>query len=209
MLEVQDASVVVDDITLLPTTSVKAARGQALIVRGRNGSGKSTLLRVVAGALKPTSGTVRINGHAPDQKHREFRRQVAAMIGLPPIATDLTVRDHVALVASTWSAEVSDAEMAAEQILSALDIAALGARFPHELSSGQTQLFGLCLVMARPFELLVLDEPEQRLDPERLTRVCDLLSQLRDDGTTLLIATHSLALAERLADQEINLDRAA
>ncbi|TQO19887.1 ABC transporter family protein [Rhodoglobus vestalii] len=209
MIEVDQVGVVAGEVTLLAPVSAAARRGEALIVRGRNGTGKSTLLRVLAGARKPSSGAVRIGGGSVAERDRGFRRRVSTMIGLPPMAVDLTVRDHVMLVATTWFDDPAAAVDLASGVLAELGLDQLGERFPHELSSGQTQLFGLALVLARPFEVLILDEPEQRLDPDHIESVIRVLGSRRDDGATLVIATHSAVLAEALADQNLQLEIAA
>lgn len=209
MIEVDGVGVVSGDVTLLAPVSVSAQRGEALIVRGSNGSGKSTLLRVLAGAWKPSSGSVRVGGVVVVARDRAFRRRVAAMIGLPPMAPDLTVRDHILLVATTWVADPHSAAQVTHSVLNELRLDGLGERFPHELSSGQTQLFGLALVLARPFEVLILDEPEQRLDPEHLETVIRILRARRNEGATLVVATHSPVLTDELADCTFRLDAAA
>lgn len=209
MIEVDEVGVTAGDVTLLAPVSVMAQRGEALIVRGSNGTGKSTLLRVLAGARKPSSGAVRIGGEAVVARDRGFRHRVAAMIGLPPMAPDLTVFDHVLLVATTWLDDPRAATERACDVVAELGLTALGQRFPHELSSGQTQLFGIALVLARPFEVLILDEPEQRLDPEHVESVIRVLRARRDDGATLVVATHSPVLADGLADRTLRLDAAA
>nr|WP_232331399.1 ATP-binding cassette domain-containing protein [Agromyces laixinhei] len=209
MIEVDEVGVIAGDATLLAPVSVTARRGEALIVRGRNGTGKSTLLRVLAGARQASSGSVRIGGAPVAARDRRFRRRVAAMVGLPPMSPDLTVSDHVLLVATTWLDDPHASTELAQGVLAELGLGALGTRFPHELSSGQTQLFGLALVLARPFEVLILDEPEQRLDPEHIGSVIDALRARRDGGATLVVATHSPVLADALADRTLRLDAAA
>jgi len=209
MIEVDDVVVTAGEVTLLPAVTMTAPRGAVLAIRGRNGSGKSTLLGVLAGARNPSQGTVRIGGAAVAPRDCDFRRRVAAMIGLPPMAPDLTVADHVLLVATTWLDDPRDAAALADRVIAELELTALGRRFPHELSSGQTQLFGLALVLARPFEVLILDEPEQRLDPEHVDSVIRVLRARRDDGATIVVATHSPALADGLADRTLWLDAAA
>lgn len=206
MIEVDDVVVRVDEVTLLPRTTVHLGAGEALAVRGRNGAGKSTLLRVLAGARTPTSGTVRIGGAPVDRRDRAFRGRVAALLGPVPTAPDLTVEDHVRLVAATWFDEPAVAGRTAADVLAALGLDGLLRRFPHELSSGQQQLLALALVLARPAEVLVLDEPEQRLDAERLGTVGAVLAERRDQGTTVVVATHSPPLAEQLADRVLDLD---
>jgi ABC-type multidrug transport system ATPase subunit len=196
-------------VTLLAPVSTRVQRGEVLVVRGKNGSGKSTLLRVLAGARSASVGSVRIGDAAVNARDRDFRRRVATMIGLPPMATDLTVRDHVLLVATTWFDDSADAKGRADGVLDELGLGLLGERFPHELSSGQTQLFGLALVLVRPFEVLILDEPEQRLDPDRVDAVVGVLSRRRENGATVVVATHSSVLAEALADCTLQLAAAA
>jgi ABC-type multidrug transport system ATPase subunit len=208
MIEVDEVGVVAGDVTLLAPISASVQRGEALIVRGRNGTGKSTLLRVLVGARKPSSGAVRIGGGGVVQRDRDFRRRVAAMIGLPPMAPDLTVFDHILLVATTWTDDSTAAADLTRDVLAELGLDALHERFPHELSSGQTQLFGLAMVLARPFEVLILDEPEQRLDQDHIESVIRVLRARRDGGATLVVATHSALLADRLADRTILLDAA-
>lgn len=209
MIELDEVGVTAGDVTLLAPVSVMAQQGEALVVRGRNGTGKSTLLRVLAGARKPSSGAVRIDGEAVVARDRGLRRRVAAMIGLPPMAPDLTVSDHVLMVATTWLDDPDAAAELARGVVAELGLSALGQRFPHELSSGQTQLFGIALVLARPFEVLILDEPGQRLDPEHVESVVRVLRARRDDGATLVVATHSPVLADGLADSTLRLDAAA
>jgi len=151
---------------------------------------------------------VRIDGAGVVERDRGFRRRVAVMIGLPPMASDLTVFDHVMLVSATWSDDTSTAAGRARDVVAELGLGSLGERFPHELSSGQTQLFGLALVLARPFEVLILDEPEQRLDPEHVDSVIRVLRALRDGGATMVVATHSQVIADELADRTLQLDAA-
>lgn len=208
MIEVDAVRVVSGDVTLLDTVSVRVDAGRALAVRGGNGSGKTTLLRVLAGMQAPSDGTARIAGFAISQRDRAYRRRVAAMIGLPPLAPDLTVLEHVRLVAVTWFAP-EEAEARTRAVLRELGLQTLHERFPHELSSGQTQLFGLALVLARPFEVLILDEPEQRLDAEHVEAVIAALRARRDAGITLVVATHHPRLAELVADETVHLERVA
>ncbi len=208
MIELDAVRVVSGDVTLLDTVTRRVDAGRALAVRGGNGAGKTTLLRVLAGMQAPSTGSVRIAGAAISQRDRAYRRRVAAMIGLPPFAPDLMVLEHVRLVAVTWFPP-AEADARARAVLGELGLQTLHERFPHELSSGQTQLFGLALVLVRPSEVLILDEPEQRLDPEHVDAVIRALRARRDAGATLVIATHHPRLAELVADESVYLERVA
>ena len=209
MIELKDVTVSVGHAVLLAPVSASISPGDALVIRGRNGTGKSTLLKVLTGITSPTSGSALIGGDLVTSRDRRMRREVAAMIGLPPMAPDLTIADHVLLVATTWFDDPKAADGLAHDIVDELELAHLAARFPHELSSGQTQLFALALVLARPFDMLILDEPEQRLDPEHVDTVIRVLSTRRDRGVTLVIATHSERLADAIADHTLWLGEAA
>jgi len=205
----EQVSKVVDVTTLLPATSLVAEPGSCVVVRGPNGAGKTTLLRLVAGLLAPTTGTVRIDGEPSDERRRSTREQVAALIGPPAAYRDLTLADHLTLVDATWG---RDAHSCVERVRATLDtfgLAALGERFPHELSSGQGQLFRLALTWFRPARLLILDEPEQRLDTDRRVMVGDLVRARRAEGTTVLMACHDPALTAAVADVVVDVgDRA-
>lgn len=205
LIEVDAVSVTTNDVLLLPHTTFRAGPGRVVALRGENGAGKTTLLRALAGRVMPTSGSIEINGHPVNERDPEFRRSVAVMIGLPPMASDLTVFDHVALVSSTWEETPGSVEAATCRVLDEFDLTALGARYPHELSSGQTQLFGLALVFVRPFEVLLLDEPEQRLDPGRVKLLARAMLARRAAGATIVAATHSSSLADRTADLAVTL----
>ncbi len=199
------AGVTLDGTALLAPTSTAVPAGGTLVVRGPNGSGKSTLLRVVAGVRAPSTGTATVDGRAPDPRRRAFRRLVAGTVEPPVPARDLTLAEHVALVATTWGTPVREARALAAQLLERIGVDALAARFPHELSSGQTQLAALAVVLARPSALLLLDEPEQRLDADRVATVAELLAERRAAGTTLVVATHSDALEVALGGPVLRL----
>lgn len=203
LVSVAEVSVTADDTLLLPPTTFQARSGQVVALRGENGSGKTTLLRVLAGRIKPTTGTIQVSGQSANERDAEFRRRVAVMIGLPPMAADLTVFDHVALVSSTWETNPGSVDAVSRRVLDEFGLTEVGTRFPHELSSGQTQLFGLALVFVRPFEVLLIDEPEQRLDLGRIELLSQAMLSRRAAGATIIAATHSNTLAACTADLTI------
>ena len=203
MIVVRNAEVREGDVTLLPVTSFGAEAGDAVAVRGANGTGKSTLLRLLTGMRSPSSGTVSIGGRDVVSRDPRLRRSVAAMIGLPPLAPDLTVRDHVLLVATTWSACGHEAERLAGEALDELGLQPLATRFPHELSSGQTQLLGRALERDRPRGLQVLDEPEQTREAPGVAMVAAAIHRAREAGAAVVVATHSDALEAGLGGRTL------
>ncbi len=129
---------------------------------------------------------------------------MAALIGPPAAYRDLTLADHLTLVDATWG---RDSHTCVERVGLALDtfgLGAMGERFPHELSSGQGQLFRLALTWFRPARLLILDEPEQRLDTERRVMVGELVRARCEGGTTVLMACHDPVLTASVADEVVD-----
>ncbi len=202
-------SKVLDVATLLAPLSLVAEPGSCVVVRGPNGSGKTTLLRLVAGLLAPTAGSVTIDGDPADERRRSTRENVAALIGPPAAYRDLTLADHLTLVDATWGREASTCAQRVQQQLDTFSLGAFGERFPHELSSGQGQLFRLALTWFRPARLLILDEPEQRLDTDRRAMVGDLVLARCAAGTTVLMACHDPALTAAVADHVVDVGGAA
>lgn len=194
----------IDTTTLLLPTDVTADPGECVVLRGPNGSGKTTLLRIVGGLLAPTTGTATIGGVAADERDPAIRAAVGALIGTPTTYRDLTLIDHLVLVDSTWGHEPATSDERGLALLDLFGIPQLHDRFPHELSSGQEQLFRLALALTRPSSVLLLDEPEQRLDTTKRTVVAGILAERVAAGTTLVMACHdpdlTAALATRVVD---------
>ncbi|UYO97335.1 ATP-binding cassette domain-containing protein [Microbacterium sp. M28] len=190
--------VTIDEQVLLPTTSATIGAGRALAIRGPNGSGKTTLLRVLSGLATPSTGEVHWEGEPLRIRRADHRAAVAAMIGMPPLARDLTLLEQLRFVRATWGDSAADGERAALDGLAELEISPLAARYPTELSSGQLQLFSLALTFARPCRVLLLDEPEQRLDAHRRGLVADALRRRIAAGGAVGLATHSGKLARAI-----------
>jgi len=197
----------VDDMPLLAPVSVSVAPARCLVLRGENGSGKTTLMRLLCGTTEPTTGRVTLSGRTVDERDPTCRRAVAALISAPTAYRDLTLIDHLVLVDATWGRGEGADERALE-LLALLEIDHLDDRFPHELSSGQQQLFHLALVLGRPAEVLLLDEPEQRLDTHKRALLGHLLVGRKQQGTALVVACHDPELTEAIADQVVDIEPA-
>lgn len=187
------------DVEMLAPTSLTIRPGENIAILGENGCGKTTFLRVVTGNLQPTSGTITLDDAAVDERDARTRRVIAPLIG--PLAgyRDLTVADHLILIDQTWGGDRDGAGDRIAQVLNRLDIMRFGNRFPSELSSGQRQLVELAMVLLRPSALLVLDEPEQRLDESRRGLLAEVLRERVDQGGSVLWVCHDRALAEQSA----------
>lgn len=202
-VEVNTVSWVVDGTAILAETSFSVAEGSAAALVGPNGSGKTTLLRMVCGRLSPSSGSVTVFGREPDDRDASFRADLSELLGAPGYYGDLTLGDHLDFLGRLWNVSDTHAEL---ERLGALHLA---TRYIDEMSSGQRQLAFLALALTRPSRLLVLDEPEQRLDTSYREALGEILAARRDEGTSILIATHDDALRGRIADRVVELEEGA
>lgn len=177
---------------------LRARRCVALL--GANGSGKSTLLRIASGRDLPTSGTVRLGGSPLTEEDVRIRTQIGVVADTVGHYPDLTIAEHLHLVAVAHGAG-DDADELVEQALADCRLADHTDALPGSLSSGQTQAMMLAAVLVRPRRLLILDEPEQRLDPAARDWLAGVLQAEKKSGTALLIATHHTDLAAAVADR--------
>ncbi|MEP6630741.1 MAG: ABC transporter ATP-binding protein [Lapillicoccus sp.] len=194
----------IEGTVLLAPVDLAVRAGECVVLRGGNGSGKTTLLRILAGTMDPSDGTATVDGLPSDERTAAVRRDVAALIGSPTNYRDLTLVDHLVLVGATWG-QGADGDERAEAMLETLEIGHLAERFPHELSSGQQQLFHLAMVLSRPARVLLLDEPEQRLDTHKRHLLGELLSERKAAGTALVVACHDPDLTQQVADRVLDI----
>lgn len=178
--------------------SLKAGKVTALL--GPNGAGKSTLIHLLLGLLPVQAGSIELFGGSPQA--RSARERVGAMLQISGVQDNLTARELIALFASLYPRPAGPAQLVVEAGLQGLE----QRRFAR-LSGGQRQrlLFALSLV-GNP-DLLILDEPTAGLDPAARQRLWQAIEQRRADGASVLLCTHHLDEAARLADQVVVMHR--
>ncbi|NAZ84447.1 ATP-binding cassette domain-containing protein [Kineococcus sp. R8] len=199
----RSAGLVRGSVEALRPTSFALAPGRCLAVVGPNGSGKSTLLDLLAGRARPTSGAVEVLGRPADEARRACAADVSVLLAGFACYPDLTVREHLELVAAAWPAGRVLAGV--DEVLAATGLGPVRGQFPDELSSGESQVFALACATMRPARLLLLDEPEQRLDADRRAQCLALLRRVKARGISIVVATHSRELRDGLADEVLAL----
>lgn len=204
MIAADGATVAMSDTTLLAPTSFAVLPGEFWCVTGGNGSGKTTLLRAFLGSRSLTAGRCLLRGEPVDLARPGHRRLLASLVEPIPVARDMTLREQVTLVAASWYGNTPGAAERAEGIIDRLGLSGLGERFPHQVSSGQLQLFNLALTLVRPADVVLLDEPERHLDSHRVALVATLLAERAAQDTAFLVATHEPVLVEA-ADGRVEL----
>ncbi|MFJ3984667.1 ATP-binding cassette domain-containing protein [Streptomyces fungicidicus] len=188
----------------LRAIDLEVAAGECVALLGPNGSGKSTLLRIACGRDRPTTGEVHFDGEPMTEDDVRVRARVAVVGDALGCYPDLTVRQHLELVAVAHRVptERIDALLSEQRLNGHAD------SLPSALSSGQLQAMLLAAALLRPRDLLVLDEPEQRLDPRARGRLADVLRAEGGTGVAVLFATHQPELA-RVAQRVIVLEDGA
>ncbi|GGK99013.1 hypothetical protein GCM10012284_36800 [Mangrovihabitans endophyticus] len=198
-MEVDDLTVGYGSTPVLTGVSLRVARGSVVCLTGENGIGKSTLLRCVSGLQRADAGTVRVFGRSPGGTP-QFWRAVVSTVEPPSWYPGLTTREHGELVCRAHGLDPDDAGI--DEALDRFGLAGHADAIPASLSSGQKQRLVLALALLRPSSLLVLDEPEQRLDPDARAAVAAMLRDYRETGGTVLMAGHDDGFA-RAAGAEI------
>ncbi|NJQ03130.1 ABC transporter ATP-binding protein [Streptomyces zingiberis] len=185
--------------TVLNGVSLAVGAGECVALLGANGSGKSTLLRLAAGRESPRSGRVTLRGRAVSEDDRTVRTAVATVLDSPASYPDLSVREHLMLVALAHGLGDAAGDTV-DEVLAEHRLGGHADALPHQLSSGQSQLTALAQAFVRPAELLLLDEPEQRLDADARIRLAGRLRSAKERGTAVLLATHDRGLCDAVAD---------
>ena len=194
----------------LSELSFSVNEGEMLFVTGHSGAGKSTLLKLIHLSERPSRGTVLLDernlGKVRGRQVALHRRKVGVVHQDHRLLMDRSVFDNVALpllIAGTPSSEIG------RRVRVTLDKLGLGARekaLPRQLSTGEQQRVGIARAVAAHPRLLVADEPTGNLDPTLATEIMELFASLPALGTTVLIASHDLALVKRMKRRVLVLD---
>jgi ABC-2 type transport system ATP-binding protein len=182
--------------TAVAGLSLRAERAQVTAILGPNGAGKTTTIETCEGYRKPDGGTVRVLGLDPIADGRELRPRVGVMLQSGGVPTTVRAGEYLRVMASFYAHPLDPV-----RLLATLGLAS-SARTPYkQLSGGQQQRLALAAaVVGRP-ELVFLDEPTAGLDPQARHATWELIESLRAAGTAVILATHYMEEAERLADQ--------
>ncbi|MBK5250278.1 MAG: ABC transporter ATP-binding protein [Actinomycetales bacterium] len=184
-----------------PPISVQIGAGQALAVVGANGTGKSTFLRAVAGLLDVLGGRIDVFGVPVDERSRRFRADVATVLDEDSYLPALTVREHLLLTARGHGmTQVSDL---VTDVIEEFGLTARQHAAPTALSSGQRRRLLLASAFVRPRRLMILDEPEQRLDSGMRDRLATRLAGERTSGGGVVMATHDPVLVREVATRAV------
>jgi len=190
------------DKVAVDALSLTVERGTITAVLGPNGAGKTTTLETCEGYRKPQQGTVRVLGLDPVRQRRDLLPRIGVMLqggGAWSGVRAMEMLDHIARL----HAHPLDTGMLAER----LGLGDCGRTPYRRLSGGQQQRLGLAMAIVGRPEIVFVDEPTAGMDPQARRTTWELLDELRRDGVTVVLTTHYMDEAERLADRIHIIDR--
>jgi tungstate transport system ATP-binding protein len=200
-IEFEDVSVVAGGVTILDRVTLSLAQGAPTILVGPNGSGKTTLLRVAMGLLVPSRGFLTWGGQgigAPKRRAIVFQR---------PTMLRRSVAGNLRYALSAAGIARSDHDARLAELLALVGLTGLGERPARRLSGGEQQRLALARALARDPTLLFLDEPTASLDPAATKAFEDVIAAIVARGIKVVMATHDLGEARRLAGEIVMLHR--
>jgi ABC-2 type transport system ATP-binding protein len=175
-------------------------RGEIVALLGPNGAGKTTTLRMLAGLIAPTRGTVTIDGvRLTRATGTALRRRIGFLTEAPGLWDRLTVRENLRIYAGLYG--LADTERTIDRALEMFELSDRASARTAELSKGTRQKVALARALLHDPVVLLLDEPTSGLDPEVTRTARRLLEERRAAGCSILVSTHNLDEAERLADR--------
>ncbi len=176
-------------------------RGQLYAFLGPNGAGKTTSIRMIAGLLRPDAGDVKINGVSISHSPAEAKRPMAYIPDDPVLYGKLRPLEYLEFVGSLWSMPAATSQPRAEELLQTLELWEKRDDYIESFSRGMKQKLALASALLHAPTLMLLDEPLTGLDAAAARKVKDILLQFVRDGGTVILTTHILEVAERLADR--------
>ena len=206
------------DVTKSYSVGTQALRGASLQIEdgefaflvGPSGSGKSTIIKLITGELKPTSGTVHVNGYSLERiRKREIpylRRTVGVVFQDFRLIETKTVYENVAFAMRVVGAQESAIRERVPYVLELVGLETKSRRHPNELSGGEQQRLAIARALVNNPSTIIADEPTGNLDPARSLEIMSLLQEINNLGTTILVVTHEIDLVQRLGKRVIVLN---
>lgn len=203
-VEVRDVVKHYGNFQVLDHVSLDVESGQVVAIIGRSGSGKSTMLRCLNGLEKISSGTITIAGHKLSTNTRELqslRREVGIVFQSYNLFPHLTVTENIMLAPRiVKNVRKTDALIIAEGVLKRVGLLDKKDNYPDQLSGGQQQRVAIARSLAMQPKVILFDEVTSALDPELTGEVLLVMEQLAAEGMTMILVTHEMGFARRVAD---------
>ena len=195
---------------VLKDVSLRVNRGEVVVIIGPSGSGKSTLCRTVNRLETIDSGEILIDGERMPQEGRALaalRAQIGMVFQSFNLFAHMTVLDNMTLApVDVLKKPKKEAREEAMRLLDRVGVADQAGKLPAQLSGGQQQRAAIARALAMHPKAILFDEPTSALDPEMIGEVLSVMTELAKEGMTMLVVTHEMSFARRVADRVIFMD---
>jgi len=201
-------AVVIDNVTkcygrlrAVDGISLKVQRGEVFAFLGANGAGKTTTIKMITGLLLPDSGDITVCGHPMSTEADLAKGKIAYVPDQPFLYGKLTAREFMTFVGQMYSIEPGELERRVAEYMEKLAITSFADQLSEGFSHGMKQRVVLAAALLHEPEVLVVDEPMVGLDPRTARSVKDLFRKWADGGRAVFMSTHTLDVAEAIADR--------
>lgn len=184
-------------------------QGQVVVIIGPSGSGKSTVLRTMNYLEEPTSGKVIVDGMdlSDKKKLNDVRAEVGMVFQNFNLFPHMTVMENLTLAQTkVRKTSMEEAKMIGQALLDRVGLADKANAYPDSLSGGQKQRVAIARALAMKPKVMLFDEPTSALDPEMVSEVLDVMKSLAEEGMTMVIVTHEMGFAKKVADRVLFVD---
>jgi glutamate/aspartate transport system ATP-binding protein len=211
MIEIKNVSKSYGTAQVLKNCSTTVAKGEVVVVCGPSGSGKSTLIKTVNGLEPFQAGDIILDGISLSDSKTDLpklRARAGMVFQSFELFPHLRVIDNLCLAQEKALGRTrAEAEAKGRQLIERVGLSAHIDKYPGQLSGGQQQRVAIARALAMDPIVMLFDEPTSALDPEMVTEVLDVMVELAKSGMTMMVVTHEMGFARKVADRVIFMDR--
>ncbi|MET3130989.1 glutamate/aspartate transport system ATP-binding protein [Oxalobacteraceae bacterium GrIS 1.11] len=211
MIELKDVSKWYGQFQVLSDCSTKVSKGDVMVICGPSGSGKSTLIKTVNGLEPIQKGAITVDGISvgdPNTNLSKLRARIGMVFQNFELFPHLSVRENLTIgQIKVLGRSAKEANAKGLQYLERVGLSAQKDKFPGQLSGGQQQRVAIARALAMDPIAMLFDEPTSALDPEMINEVLDVMVGLAQDGMTMMVVTHEMGFAKRVANRIVFMDQ--
>ena len=200
-------------VPALNDISLNIEAGEFVFITGPSGSGKSTLIKLMLHEFDPTQGKIIVNGKNLQGVKRRmvplYRRNIGCVFQDFRLLPDRNVYENVAFAMKVTEASTREIKKRVPQVLSMVGLAAKYRSLPKHLSGGEQQRVAIARALVNNPKIILADEPTGNLDNNNAWEIMDLLKQINDNGTTVIVVTHNMEIIERMKKRVITIEKGA
>ena len=200
-----------DSFKVLENINIKVDIGEIVVVCGPSGSGKSTLVRCINRLEKHDSGTIKVLGNELSNDQSSIKL-ISSQVGM--VFQQFNLFPHLSVIENLTLGPMqalglskSEAFSRAQKLLDRVQIPEQANKMPHNLSGGQQQRVAIARSLCMEPKIMLFDEPTSALDPEMISEVLEVMTDLANDGITMIVVTHEMGFARKVANRMIFMDQ--